>query len=128
MKLKELLQIIKDEYASIALERPDGLDNHRMEADRCNDEDILRQLISQNESYDVAVTDPPRSGMHPKARESLIDLRPGRIVYVSCNPTALAQDLRVMIDAGYGVDYVQLVDMFPHTPHFEVLARVIDQA
>ena len=44
MKLKELLQSIKDEYASIVLERPDGLDNQFMDADRYNDEDILRQL------------------------------------------------------------------------------------
>ena len=44
MKLKELLQIIKDEYATIALERPDGLNNQFMDADRYNDEDILRQL------------------------------------------------------------------------------------
>ena len=44
MKLKELLQIIKDEYVSIALERPDGLDNHVMDADLYNDEDILREL------------------------------------------------------------------------------------
>ena len=44
MKLKELLQAIKDEYVSIALERPDGLNNQFMDADRYNDEDILRQL------------------------------------------------------------------------------------
>ena len=44
MKLKELLQSIKDEYATIALERPDGLNNQFMDADRYNDEDILRQL------------------------------------------------------------------------------------
>ena len=89
-------------------------------------EDILRQLVARNEQYDVAITDPPRSGMHPKAREALISLRPGRIVYVSCNPMALAQDLSAMIAAGYGVDYIQLVDMFPHTSHCEVLARLRD--
>ena len=44
MKLKELLQSIKDEYATIALERPDGLNNQFMDTDRYNDEDILRQL------------------------------------------------------------------------------------
>ena len=44
MKLKELLQAIKDEYVSIALERPDGLNNQFMDADRYNDEDILRKL------------------------------------------------------------------------------------
>ena len=53
MKLKELLQAIKDEYASIALERPDGLDNHRMDVDRCNDEDILRQLEHELEQDPV---------------------------------------------------------------------------
>ena len=44
MKLKELLQSIKDEYATLVLERPDGLNNQFMDADRYNDEDILRQL------------------------------------------------------------------------------------
>ena len=49
MKLKELLQAIKDEYVSIALERPDGLNNQFMDADRYNDEDILRQLEQELE-------------------------------------------------------------------------------
>ena len=49
MKLKELLQSIKDEYATIALERPDGLNNQFMDADRYNDEDILRQLEQELE-------------------------------------------------------------------------------
>ena len=49
MKLKELLQSIKDEYASIALERPDGLNNQFMDPDWYNDEDILRQLEQELE-------------------------------------------------------------------------------
>ena len=49
MKLKELLQSIKDEYASIALERPDGLNNQFMEAEQYNDEDILKQLEHDQE-------------------------------------------------------------------------------
>jgi len=53
MKLKELLQIIKDEYASIALERPDGLNDQFMDADRYNDEDILRQLEHELEQDPV---------------------------------------------------------------------------
>ena len=47
MKLKELLQSIKDEYATIALERPDGLNNQFMDEDRYNDEDILRELENE---------------------------------------------------------------------------------
>ena len=49
MKLKELLQSIKDEYATIVMERPDGLNNQFMEADRYNDEDILKQLEHEQE-------------------------------------------------------------------------------
>ena len=87
---------------------------------------ILKQLVAQGDRFEVAVTDPPRSGMHPKARDALVALRLGRIVYVSCNPKALAEDLNYFGEAGYQTDYIQLVDMFPHTPHCEILARVID--
>ena len=102
------------------------LDNCQFMAGRA--EVILRQLVTQGDRFEVAVTDPPRSGMHPKARDALIALRPGRVVYVSCNPKALAEDLRYFCEAGYEVDYMQLVDMFPHTPHCEVLARIVDMA
>ncbi|MDA0747795.1 MAG: 23S rRNA (uracil(1939)-C(5))-methyltransferase RlmD [bacterium] len=87
-------------------------------------EDLLRQFRAQGEQFDVMVTDPPRPGMHPKALAAACELQPGRIVYVSCNPQALAQDLQQFIAAGYVVDYLQLVDMFPHTPHCEILARL----
>jgi 23S rRNA (uracil1939-C5)-methyltransferase len=87
---------------------------------------ILKQLVAQGDRFEVAVTDPPRSGMHPKARDALVALRPARIVYVSCNPKVLAEDLNFFGEAGYQTDYIQLVDMFPHTPHCEILARVID--
>ena len=51
MKLKELLQSIKDEYATLVLERPDGLNNQFMDEDRYNDEDILRQLENELDDY-----------------------------------------------------------------------------
>jgi 23S rRNA (uracil1939-C5)-methyltransferase len=89
-------------------------------------EDLLGQLAEQSERFDLVVTDPPRMGMHPKALKALIGLRPKKIIYVSCNPHALGRDLKVLLEAGYGVDYGQLVDMFPHTPHCEVLIRLID--
>mgnify|MGYP000974770902 FL=1 len=63
MKLKELLQIIKDEYATIALERPDGLNNQFMDADRYNDEDILRQLEQELEQYPVDDQEEPEEQM-----------------------------------------------------------------
>jgi len=87
-------------------------------------EQVLWQLKAQGERFAAAVADPPRAGMHPKALQALADLQPERIVYVSCNPQAFAADLKRFSDAGYHTDYAQLVDMFPHTPHCEALARL----
>lgn len=72
---------------------------------------------------DVVVLDPPRSGCDPHVwRHVLARLRPQRVVYVSCNPAALAVDLSAARNLGYVADRVRLLDMFPHTPHVEALA------
>ena len=63
--------------------------------------------------------------MHPKALTSIRDLLPERIVYVSCNPEALGRDLKRLEAGGYSTDYVQLVDMFPHTYHIESVALLV---
>ncbi|MEE2754020.1 MAG: 23S rRNA (uracil(1939)-C(5))-methyltransferase RlmD [Candidatus Latescibacterota bacterium] len=99
-----------------------GVDNVRFVAGPA--ENLLGQLCKQGDRFDVAVTDPPRSGMHHKATRGLIDLQPTRIVYVSCNPTALAADVAIFEAHGYELNYLQLVDMLPQTPHCEVLARL----
>ncbi len=87
-------------------------------------EDLLGQLCTQGEQFDVAVTDPPRAGMHHRAIRSLIDLAPKRVVYVSCNPASLATDVSILKAHGYRLNLLQLVDMLPQTPHCEVLARL----
>ena len=87
-------------------------------------EDLLGQLCAQGDRFDVAVADPPRAGMHHRAVRGLIDLAPDRIVYVSCNPAALATDVATLEAHGYELDYLQLVDVLPQTPHCEVLARL----
>ena len=85
---------------------------------------VLPELISRGVSADVAVCDPPRAGFHPKALAALATLAPGRIVYVSCNPATLARDVGDLARSGYRVEWVQPVDMFPHTPHIEVVAHL----
>ena len=70
----------------------------------------------------VAFVEPPRSGLAPKAVRRLIELAPQRIVYVSCNPTTLAPNGRQLVDAGYLLERVRPVDMFPHTHHIEAVA------
>ena len=85
---------------------------------------VLPQLISRGIRAEVVVADPPRAGFHPKALRTLLTLAPGRIVYVSCNPATLARDLGELQRGGYRIEWVQPLDMFPHTPHIEAVARL----
>jgi 23S rRNA (uracil1939-C5)-methyltransferase len=85
---------------------------------------VLPDLLARGVRADVVVADPPRAGFHPKALRSLATLAAERIVYVSCNPGTLARDLGTLCGAGYRVTAVQPVDMFPHTPHIEVVVRI----
>ena len=71
---------------------------------------------------DLAVVDPPRSGVHPEALATLVRLAPQRIVYVSCDPATLARDGRALAGAGYDLAVVQPVDMFPQTYHVETVS------
>ncbi|MFC1859370.1 23S rRNA (uracil(1939)-C(5))-methyltransferase RlmD, partial [Thermodesulfobacteriota bacterium] len=86
--------------------------------------DIKDCLSKITTHADVMIIDPPRSGMHKKVVKQVIDMAPGRIVYVSCNPATMARDLALMKDR-YMVLEVQPVDMFPHTYHIEAVAKLI---
>jgi len=68
------------------------------------------------------IIDPPRSGMHPSIPGAVMVLKPERIVYVSCNPATFARDAKELCDNDYSLQRVHPVDMFPHTPHIEVVA------
>ena len=69
---------------------------------------------------DVIIVDPPRAGMHEKVAREIVSLSPRAIVYVSCNPSTQARDLKIICESGvYSIESVQPVDMFPHTQHIE---------
>ena len=67
---------------------------------------------------DLVITDPPRMGMHQNVIKALNQLKPKRIIYISCNPATQARDMELMSEH-YEVIKTQLVDMFPHTQHIE---------
>ncbi len=84
---------------------------------------VLPVAVEKVGPPDVVITNPARAGMHKKVVDMLAQLKPKRIVYVSCNPVTQARDLRRLVDqAPYELRRVQPVDMFPHTPHIESVA------
>ena len=85
-------------------------------------EEVLPALIDNLPSLDLVLLDPPRAGLHPKARESLEKLNSRQIIYVSCDPSTLARDLKHLCEAGYQLTDVHLFDMFPQTYHMETVA------
>ena len=85
--------------------------------------DVKDTLSRLDSRADVLVIDPPRAGMHKDVVEQVLAMAPPRIVYVSCNPATLARDV-AMLGEAYTVAEVQPVDMFPHTPHIECVARL----
>jgi 23S rRNA (uracil1939-C5)-methyltransferase len=96
-----------------------GIDNVRFLAGSA--ETILPQLVTEGLTADCIVVDPPRKGCDPSLIDTLINILPQRIVYVSCNPATLARDIALLAPAGYTVRAVQPVDMFPWTMHVETV-------
>lgn len=80
---------------------------------------VESRMMKIDEQPDVVVLDPPRTGMHPIVVQRLLELKPQRIIYVSCDLGTLARDLGLLTQGGYRVNSVQPVDMFPWTQHVE---------
>ena len=86
---------------------------------------IEKTLGSWSEpGVDLVVADPPRDGMGPAVVEEIVRLGPEAIASVSCDSATFARDTRSLIDHGYRLEWVQPVDLFPHTPHVEIVARL----
>jgi 23S rRNA (uracil1939-C5)-methyltransferase len=80
------------------------------------------RALAEAGSFDLAVADPPRSGMRPDALSALIASSPRRLVYVSCDPATLARDAHGLAEAGYALRRATPVDLFPQSFHTETIA------
>ena len=80
------------------------------------------RALAEAGRFDLAVVDPPRSGMAPQALRALIDTKTRRICYVSCDTATLARDVKALAEAGYRLTSATPVDLFPQTWHVETLA------
>jgi 23S rRNA (uracil1939-C5)-methyltransferase len=86
--------------------------------------DFLRAQVTQRKRPELIVMDPPRAGVGVEGCKLLGRMRVTEIVYVSCDPATLARDLKVLTGAGYGVQEMHLVDLFPQTVHVETVVRL----
>jgi len=88
-------------------------------------EEVFPDFVSKGVHADVIVVDPPRKGLDPALLESIVQMSPPKIVYVSCNPATLARDCRVLCEnSGYALVKLQPVDLFPGTGHVETVVKL----
>jgi 23S rRNA (uracil1939-C5)-methyltransferase len=114
---------VAEESVACALENAElnGIANAAFYAGEVGD--ALEELPARAGEPDVVVVDPPRAGLSGKALRRLARLQAPRIVYVSCNPTTLAGNVKELTgEWGYRLERARPVDMFPHTPHVETVA------
>lgn len=87
-------------------------------------EKVLPELKNSGVSVDALIVDPPRTGLAKKLIKTLLQVKPETFVYISCNPSTLAQDL-VLLSEVYDVRVIQNVDMLPQTPRCEAIAKLV---
>jgi len=85
---------------------------------------FLEKSLNGKDKFDLVILDPPREGAK-KVINGIIKLRPAKIIYVSCDPSTLARDLKMLKESGYRVLKIKLFDMFPQTYHIESLALLL---
>ncbi len=107
-------EAIKDAKENAALNNLNNTEFYAGEA-----EVVVPKLYEKGIKADVVVVDPPRKGCEEIVLDTIANMQPERIVYVSCNPATLARDLAYLEEKGYRTVEVQPVDMFPHTAHVE---------
>jgi len=111
-----------------------AVDRARKNAAAFNNIEILEKPVGRylaeyrKGEIDFALLDPPRSGTEKKTVLDLIRLRPRTVSYVSCDPSVLARDLRRFLDAGYQIDSITAIDLFPQTHHVETILKLVDTA
>ena len=91
-------------------------------------EEVVPKMYSEGKTANVVVVDPPRKGCDEKVLDTIVSMKPDRVVYVSCNPSTLARDLAYLDERGYKCVEIQPVDMFPHTMHVECRAKIVKKS
>lgn len=88
-------------------------------------ENLLPKWVKEGWRPDVIVVDPPRTGCDEAFLKTVIKVKPKRFIYISCNPSTLAKDCDKLLKAGFQIESIQPVDMFPHTSHVECCSLLV---
>lgn len=100
--------------------RDNGIENADFQVGKV--EEVLPAYVEKTgEVPDVVVVDPPRKGCDPRCLDTILKVRPQRLVYVSCDPATLARDLKILREGGYALQAVQPFDQFPNSVHVETV-------
>ena len=83
-------------------------------------EDSTKYILNSKEKFDLVFIDPPRKGCTKEFLNALVEKKPSKIIYISCNPETLARDINILKDA-FDIKLVQPVDLFPQTVHIETV-------
>ena len=119
---ERIVAVEGDETAAADLAR--ALKGNEMRAVRAATVEFLRDAVVQRERPELVVMDPPRAGVGAEVCALLARVKAAEMVYVSCDPVTLSRDLKAMVDSGYRIKELHLVDMFPQTFHLETVAML----
>ncbi|MGF7228949.1 MAG: class I SAM-dependent RNA methyltransferase [Candidatus Saccharibacteria bacterium] len=115
------VQLIESDPATAAMARvnaqTDGIEAEVIESPS---EKVLDYIVSDKN----LIVDPPRAGLHDKVVQRILEVKPPKVIYLSCNPATQARDLAALQDA-YDITYFEGFNFFPHTPHIETLAVLV---
>lgn len=117
--IETIPEAVKDAQHNVEL-------NHIKNADYIQGsvEKVLPELQNSGVAINALIVDPPRTGLAKSLIKTLLRVKPETFVYISCNPSTLAQDL-VLLSEAYDVRVIQNVDMLPQTPHCEAIAKLV---
>ena len=87
--------------------------------------DVAEIIKTVKYNPDIIILDPPRNGVSKEAMKYVIKFNAKEIIYVSCNPKTLVNDLKILTEAGYSVNKSKIKDMFPNTPHAETVVKLV---
>ncbi len=113
-------EAVEDAKANAVLNNIKNVEFYQGEA-----EEVVPELYKEGIKADIVVVDPPRKGCEAKLLQTIADMQPAKIIYVSCNPATLARDIAILERQGFTSKEVQPVDMFPHTVHVETVSRIV---